>query len=1078
MSFFRRNTLYCLLAALSLLPAGLPAETAPSPVRPRLRAQVMESAIRDGEVHRLAFQLSAGEYLGIVVEQGGIDVMLELFDPLDRKILEMDSPDFWWWEEEIALVAEISGTYRLEVRPFPSMAPGFYRARIDGPRAPRGNDAVRIEAVRERIAAHAHAQEDQERLGHLEAALRLWSSLGERRRQAETLHQMTETLKDLGRPVEAAGRFHQAVAIWRELDLPAQQAWTLVESSRPGKGFFRGEDARKHLEDALALAARAGSPFLEHRILCFGLGSFHEPRTALPYLERSLRVARDARDRDLEMRSLYQLGYTLDDLSEKQEALRHYEEALRICRELQAEGADLDTFLANVLNSLGHLYVSLGHLEKAAEHLQQALELSRKSEDARKEAAALNNLALVYVRLDPVKARDLYERSLTLVHGTGNRQGEVMTMNNLAFLDLRTGNPSRALERSRSALSLAAGDEEPESHVRQAMGIAHRILGDLEASRRELETALSLARKRQDRFRQSQVIPELARTERMARNLPRALALLEEGVLLLESLRTEMVQEELRATFLASRQETYRLHIDTLMAQGHDAEALRASERARARTLLDTLAAAAADIHKDADPALLDRERLLLADIEALEKRHLMLLDRGTDAPELRETLTRLAAAIEEHVRVQAELRKSSPRYAALTQPQPLGLAEIQRDVLDGRALLLEYALGEEKSYLWAVTADSLRSFELPSRERIEGAARRWYGALVVPPTDPGYAKAAETARKAADELSLMLLGPVRELLRDQPLLVVGDGALHYLPFAALPAPDSLGGSGGSGRVALIARHEVVSLPSASALAVLRREIAGRAAAPKTLAVLADPVFQPNDPRAARPTLQPAKLAKGSPVRGGDIGDMGDPRAREVDPRRLSRLRFSGREAEAIAALVPETQRFKALGFAASRSVATGGELARYRMVHFATHGLIDSLRPEMSSLVLSLVNEKGEPQNGFLRLHDIYNLELNADLVVLSACQTALGQEIRGEGLVGLTRGFMYAGAARVLASLWSVDDRATSLLMRRFYEHMITGGLRPAAALRQAQIDMSRDSQWQSPYYWAGFSLQGEWR
>jgi CHAT domain-containing protein len=245
---------------------------------------------------------------------------------------------------------------------------------------------------------------------------------------------------------------------------------------------------------------------------------------------------------------------------------------------------------------------------------------------------------------------------------------------------------------------------------------------------------------------------------------------------------------------------------------------------------------------------------------------------------------------------------------------------------------------------------------------------------------------------------------------------------------------------------------------------VLRRELAGRLKPPKDLAVIADPVFQLSD---KRPTLAPrvreATLLK---------------RSGEIDLRKLPRLHFSEKEALAIAALVPESKLFMALGFRASRATATGGELARYRMVHFATHGLIDSRNPELSSLVLSLVDEKGRSQNGFLRLHDIYNLKLNADLVVLSACQTALGEEIRGEGLMGLTRGFMYAGAARVLASLWSVDDRATSELMKRFYKHMISGRLSPAEALRQAQIELSRDPRWSPPYYWAGFSLQGEWR
>jgi CHAT domain-containing protein len=168
----------------------------------------------------------------------------------------------------------------------------------------------------------------------------------------------------------------------------------------------------------------------------------------------------------------------------------------------------------------------------------------------------------------------------------------------------------------------------------------------------------------------------------------------------------------------------------------------------------------------------------------------------------------------------------------------------------------------------------------------------------------------------------------------------------------------------------------------------------------------------------------------------------------------------------------------EALDFEASKATATGGRLSQYRIVHFATHGLINSRHPELSGIVLSLVDQQGRPQDGFLRLHDVYNLKLDADLVVLSGCRTAVGKDVRGEGLIGLTRGFMYAGAPRVVASLWDVRDEATAELMKRFYEAMLRQRMPPAAALRAAQLSMTREKRWEAPYYWAGFVLQGEWR
>jgi CHAT domain-containing protein len=177
-------------------------------------------------------------------------------------------------------------------------------------------------------------------------------------------------------------------------------------------------------------------------------------------------------------------------------------------------------------------------------------------------------------------------------------------------------------------------------------------------------------------------------------------------------------------------------------------------------------------------------------------------------------------------------------------------------------------------------------------------------------------------------------------------------------------------------------------------------------------------------------------------------------------------------------ASAPRNESLEAVDFRASRATATSAALAQYRIVHFATHGVLDSENPALSGIILSLVDPHGKPQDGFLRLFEIYNLHLSADLVVLSACQTALGKEIQGEGLVGLTRGFIYAGAERIMASLWEVDDVATAELMSRFYQGMLKEGLRPSAALQKAEKEMWQQKRWKDPYYWGAFTLQGEWK
>jgi CHAT domain-containing protein len=435
-----------------------------------------------------------------------------------------------------------------------------------------------------------------------------------------------------------------------------------------------------------------------------------------------------------------------------------------------------------------------------------------------------------------------------------------------------------------------------------------------------------------------------------------------------------------------------------------------------------------------------------------------------------------------------------------LTQPQPLNTEEIQ-GLLDDSSVLLNYFFGEKQSWMWAVTPNAVASFRLPPRQDIEAAARKFYGLLTARQPNNQESSIQYAARVAeadakfqteASVLSRMLLAPIASKLnlewKGKRLVIVASGALDYLPFAALTVPSvpEAGAKTAKGYRPLIADHEVVNSPSASVLAAIRSESAGRRKAARTLAILADPVFDANDPRVVAQatkkgsggnlvsSVRSAEMAPSSPAN--NPGLMRS--ARSFNRAGFSQLPFSRKEADAIAAFIPKDRLLKATSFKANRSTALSGELARYRIVHFATHGLLNNEYPELSGLVLSLVDENGGAQDGFLRMREIYNLQLPADVVVLSACQTALGKEIRGEGLVGLTRGFMYAGARRVVASLWQVDDLATAELMKRFYRGMLKDGMRPAAAMRAAQLEMMKQNRWSKPYFWAAFTMQGEWR
>src|SRR6266511_38401 len=843
-------------------------------------------------------------------------------------------------------------------------------------------------------------------------------------------------------------RYNEALPICLELGDRNGEAITLTNIGTVYWSLGETHKALAKFSEALPLSRAVGDRVGEADninnigVIYHVLGELHK---ALEKYEEALRIFRAAGDRRGEGDTLHNIGHIYSNFGERQKALEVYNEALQISRIVGDRNGEAITLAA-----VGELYWLLGDWEKALEKYNEALLISRELGDRSAEAEGLGGVGNVYLSLKEwEKALENYNNELIVRRATGNRSGEAHTLNSIGVVYQSSGDSRKALEMFNEALRLSRG-------------IGYRSI--------EASSLLGITRVEQSRGA-----------------LTQARQAIEQAIGIVESLRADIHVQGLRASYFASRQEYYESYIDILMAQhkqnpvaGGDAVAFEVSERARARSLLELLKESRIDIRQGVDSSLLERERSLQQRLNAKAAAQFALLNRKHTPAQAEAAAKEIASITAEYEEVQAQIRARSPRYAALTQPQPLGLTEIQQQALDEDTLLLEYALGEKRSYLWLVSQRSIDSYELPPRAEIEAATRRVYELFTArpkrgTPPDPQFIAQART-------LSRMLLGPVASRLGGKRLVVVAPGALSYLPFAALPAPEN------KNRPAedyepLIAEHEVVTIPSASVLSIIRREMAGRRRAAKSIAVLADPVFEASDPRLASAKNGNSSGETPAAPAGADAELSGLTRAIRTmnfsDARAgFTRLAFSRQEAESIIALTPKGTGLKATDFSASRAMALSRQLSEYRILHFATHGLLNSERPELSGLVFSLIDQEGKPQDGFLRLHEIYNLQLNADLIVLSACETGLGKEIKGEGLIGLTRGFMYSGAPRVVASLWNVDDLATAELMKLFYQRMLKDGLPAGAALRAAQLELSRQKRWASPYFWAGFVLHGEWK
>jgi CHAT domain-containing protein len=885
--------------------------------------------------HVYSFDLKKGDFERLVFDQRGVDIRVEVFDPKIRKVVTVDGMNSSLGPEDVPWVAHTTGKYQVKV----SGAGGTYISKAAIHRRATPQD-------RDRAAAAIAYSEGQELKGQptkreaetrFRDAIRLAGKARDRLREADAWNQLGNLQSEGRRWAECRDSCSHALSIYNDLGQRVQVPRLLLAMADALKNLRDSEPAAATLERSLRLAHEFGNAKVEAsgRLklgrLQLDTGSIDQ---ALANLQEAARLSHQQADPTNEAQALISSGRAYSKMGELDQALTAEGEAL----EILSRGKDI-SLIASTLSQFGDTYREAGQPETAVSYYRRALSIFGRHRLLDNEAATSNQLGLAYLQLKKYKdAKAAFETALKIFQQRQMAAEEAQVWINLGSIDLQIRSIPKAIE--------------------------------------SLQQALNINRQQRRLNTEASVYFQLAWAERRRNSPAAARANAAHAVKALELLRNANQASEVRALVAGSWQQLYELQVELLMEQhrlertaGHDVEAFDVSEKARARTLLESLGERSA--------------------------------------------------------------------------PTPLGLRQIQQQVVDQDTVLLEYFLGDERSYLWVVTPQEYSSFELPSRAQIEPLARDVHDLLPL----SHRRQDRDLAVRQARSLSRILLGPVALRLGNKRLLIVTPPALQSVPFAALPdlAGEEPQEPDGWWPLPLVVRHEIVSAPSASVVAALRAQRADRPEPPNLLALVADPVYELNGVR---------------PFAG-----------------RFEKLPSSRSEAEAIARLAGDETVLKLYDFDANREEVTS-LLGDYRILHFSVHGDPNWNRPDWSSVVLSAFDRDGKPREPFLRARDIQNLHLPADLAVLSACGTGLGMEVRGEGLMGLTQAFLSAGTSSVVVSLWNVDNTATKKLMALFYTQLLKRGLRPAAALRKAQVQMWLHQRWNAPSNWAGFIEQGEWR
>lgn len=856
--------------------------------------------------------------------------------------------------------------------------------------------------------------------------------------------------------------------------------------------FDRGDltEAEKRYQEAFSLREKLAPNSGELAAILNNLGIVARNRgeleTAERFYRRSLAIRQTLEPDSLAVgESLNNLGNLVQDRGELREAEQLFERAL-VLKQKHAPGS---LTVASTLGNLGNASYYRGNLEQSEQHFREALALFEKlAPGSRRVAATLHNLGnVIEYRGDLVRAERYLRQALAIEEKLApDSLGVAETDDSLGALALATGKMADADQyfqrafriheklapeslntatvlKNLGSVSLRRGTSpEAEQYYQRALRLEEkvapdsinlaetcRLLGKVAETTDDTAKAEAYYRRARsilDRLapgsgNQAEVLYALARLLQRKQEFPASEQTFELAIAALEKQTTRLGgPEEVRASFRAEHADYYRDYLELLLHRNQPERAFAVQERSRARSLLALLAERDL-VFSDDLPSELERERKQAASRYDRVLQELSELNPAKDFKRIDELTAELRELDGERTRLRETAKQRLPQLASLRYPEPLDLSQT-RQSLDAGTLLLSYSVGARETSLFVVEASGAEPgfsvSRLPVGDSDLRAQIQEFRRLVQRPNDLADRTALRVRSRSLYDL---LLKPVEDRVGAATrVLLLADGPLYALPFGALLRNDT----------EYVAQWKPIhSVVSATLYAELKRSRRDRQTDAVDLIAFGNPVFAKANPTAT---------SKGLP-----------------DNPPLLPLRFSLQEVKSISALFPEASRVY-VGPQATEERAKGlRDPVRY--IHFATHSVLDEKFPLNSALVLTTPDRPNPGRdNGLLQAWEIFEqVRWNADLVVLSACETGLGKEVRNEGLIGLVRSLHYAGARSVLASLWAVEDRRTARLMQRFYTHLHEGAAKDEA-LRAAQMDLIRSAS--HPFYWAAFSLIGDWR